>query len=53
MPLVSPIRFNPLLDGRQSDRAMLVRRGVQRLLSDLAANVLPELCLASGRRAAA
>ena len=51
MPLVSPIRFNPLVDNRQSDRAMLVRRGVQRLLSDLGANMLPELCLASGRRA--
>ncbi len=30
---------------------MLVRRGVQRLLSQMGAHVLPELSLASGRRA--
>ena len=29
----------------------MVRRGVQRLLTSLGAHVLPELCLASGRRA--
>lgn len=51
MPFVSPILSNPLIDGRQSARAMLVRRGVQRLLTDMRAHVLPELCLASGRRA--
>lgn len=51
MPLISPIPVNPLADGRQSDRAMLVRRGVQRLLTAMGAHVLPELCLASGRRA--
>lgn len=51
MPLVSPILNNPLVDGRQSDRAMLVRRGVQRLLAEMGAHVLPELCLATGRRA--
>ena len=31
MPIVSPFATNPLADGRQSDRAMLVSRGVQRL----------------------
>jgi len=51
MPLVSPIFTNPLADGRQSEWAMVVRRGVQRLLSDMGAHVLPELSLASGRRA--
>ncbi|MCO5063730.1 MAG: MmcB family DNA repair protein [Rhizobiaceae bacterium] len=51
MPIVSPIASNPLADGRQSERAMLVRRGVQRLLTDMGMHVLPELCLASGRRA--
>lgn len=51
MPFVSPILANPLIDGRQSERAMLVRRGVQRLLTEMRAHVLPELCLASGRRA--
>ena len=39
------------IDGRQSDRAMLVRRGVQILLNDMRFAVLPELALANGRRA--
>ena len=51
MPIVSPILQNPLADGRQSERAMVVRRGVQRLMRDLGAHVLPELSLATGRRA--
>ena len=51
MPIVSPILQNPLVDRRQSERAMLVRRGVQRLLTEMGAHVLPELCLATGRRA--
>jgi hypothetical protein len=51
MPIISPIPLNPLIDGRQSERAMLVRRGVQRLLREMGAHVLPELSLATGRRA--
>jgi hypothetical protein len=51
MPLVSPLASNPLLDGRQSERAMIIRRGVQRMLLAMGAHVLPELSLASGRRA--
>ena len=51
MPIVSPILQNPLVDGRQSERAMVVRRGVQGLLSQMGAHVLPELSLATGRRA--
>lgn len=51
MPFVSPILSNPLADGRQSERAMVIRRGVQRLLSQMGAHVLPELSLATGRRA--
>ncbi|MDN2565307.1 MmcB family DNA repair protein [Aquibium sp. A9E412] len=51
MPIVSPIPANPLVDGRQSERALMVRRGVQRLLGEMGAAVLPELSLASGRRA--
>jgi hypothetical protein len=51
MPIVSPIPINPLIDGRQSERAMIIRRGVQRLLAEMGAHVLPELSLASGRRA--
>ena len=51
MPIISPIPRNPLVDGRQSQRAMLVRRGVQRLLAEMGAHVMPELSLATGRRA--
>ncbi len=52
MPIVSPIKPpNPLVDGRQSERAMLVRRGVQRLFREMGATLLPELCLVTGRRA--
>ena len=51
MPIVSPFASNPLADGRQSDRALLVRRGVQRLLAETGAVTLPELSLKTGRRA--
>jgi hypothetical protein len=51
MPIVSPVLQNPLIDGRQSERAMLVRRGVQRLLMEMGAHAMPELSLATGRRA--
>ena len=51
MPIVSPIPLNPLADGRQSERAMVIRRGVQRLLTQMGAAVLPEMSLATGRRA--
>src|SRR5690606_8425012 len=42
---------NPLADGRQSERALIIRKGVQRLLQQMGAVALPELPLASGRRA--
>ncbi|MCM2476724.1 MmcB family DNA repair protein [Rhizobium sp. CG5] len=51
MTILSIAAKNPLIDGRQSDRAMLVRRGVQILLNDMRHAILPELPLASGRRA--
>ena len=51
MALISHPLPNPLSDGRQSDRALLVRRGVQRLFMDMKAVMLPELTLVSGRRA--
>lgn len=56
MPLVSPhfanpLAANPLVDRRQSDRALAVRRGVQRLFSEAGMHLLPELSLAGGRRA--
>lgn len=49
--IVSVYNNNPLIDGRQSDRAMMVRRGVQILMREMRLSVLPELSLASGRRA--
>lgn len=51
MTIVSIAVNNPLIDGRQSQRALQVRRGVQILLSDMRFAVVPELSLASGRRA--
>ena len=51
MTIVSLHNENPLLDGRQSDRAMMVRRGVQILMREMRLSVLPELPLSSGRRA--
>jgi hypothetical protein len=51
MPIISPQLANPLIDGRQSERALMVRRGVQRLFLQLGHAILPELSLASGRRA--
>ena len=51
MPIVIPNQTHPLSDGRQSDNAMLVRRGVQRLFLEMGLATLPELPLASGRRA--
>ncbi|QPC86276.1 MmcB family DNA repair protein [Mesorhizobium sp. NBSH29] len=51
MPIVSPILNNPIADGRQSERAIVIRRGVQRLMVQMGAHVLPELSLSTGRRA--
>jgi hypothetical protein len=51
MTLISLSGSGPLIDGRQSEAALLVRRGVQRLLEEMRHATLPELPLASGRRA--
>jgi len=51
MPLIDLHARNPLEDGRQSARALRIRRGVQLLLTEMGAAHLPELTLASGRRA--
>jgi hypothetical protein len=51
MAIVSLHNNSPLIDGRQSRRAMLVRRGLQRYLHDLRHAVMPELTLPGGRRA--
>ncbi len=51
MTLLSVSTNNPLIDGRQSDRALMVRRGIQVLLAELRFALLPELTLSNGRRA--
>jgi len=51
MTILSLYNNNPLIDGRQSERAMLVRKGVQLLLHEMRHAVLPEMSLTSGRRA--
>jgi hypothetical protein len=51
MPIIDLHARNPLEDGRQSVRALRIRRGVQLLMSELGAAHVPELTLASGRRA--
>lgn len=51
MPLIDLHARNPLEDRRQSTRALRIRRGVQLLLSEMGATHIPELTLASGRRA--
>lgn len=51
MAIISPFARNPLIDGRQSERAMMIRRGVQRLIIMMGGTSLPEIPLASGRRA--
>lgn len=51
MPIVIPNRSHPLIDGRQSQNAMLVRRGVQRLFMDMGIATMAEIPLVSGRRA--
>lgn len=51
MPIIELGKTNPLEDGRQSLRALTVRRGVQRLLINMGHTMLPEVTLATGRRA--
>jgi len=51
MTILNVVSNNPLIDGRQSARAMMVRKGLQILLHDMRHAVLPELVLTSGRRA--
>ncbi|MEL6818801.1 MAG: MmcB family DNA repair protein [Pseudomonadota bacterium] len=52
MPLVSAApNSHPLIDNRQSDRAMRVRRGAQLMLTEMGFAALAELSLANGRRA--
>ena len=51
MPIVQLAVSNPFVDGRQSDRAMEIRTGAERYFADNGWATLPELTLASGRRA--
>lgn len=51
MPIINLHKEHPLDDGRQSEKALLVRHGVQRLFLRLGIPVLSELPLADGRRA--
>jgi hypothetical protein len=51
MTIYSPHKLSPLIDGRQSNRAMRVRKGAQLLLHEMRHATIPELTLESGRRA--
>jgi hypothetical protein len=51
MPIIDPLASDPLTDGRQSARALAVRRGVLRLFAAEGIAGIAELPLASGRRA--
>lgn len=51
MPILDFSQSSPLSDGRQSERALSIRRGVVRHFQDLGFAMIAELALASGRRA--
>ena len=51
MPIVSAYPNNPEIDGRQSDLAMQVRRGIIRGLEETQLAFVPEITLKTGRRA--
>ena len=51
MPIMDLNPTNPLVDGRQSARALEIRRGLARHFRDLGVALISELPLASGRRA--
>lgn len=51
MPIIDVTAANPLEDGRQSERALAIRRGVVRLFRQSGIAAVAELPLASGRRA--
>ena len=51
MPVVTIARANPFVDGRQSERAMEVRAGVERHYREQGWATLPEVTLSGGRRA--
>jgi hypothetical protein len=51
MPLISPHSTDPFADGRQSERALAVRRGTVLMLAEMGFAALPEVVLKTGRRA--
>ena len=51
MPIISPHQNDDGFDGRQSEMAMTIRRGVIKGLQESDLAFLPELTLSSGRRA--
>ena len=51
MPIVSLSTENPFVDGRQSQRALTIRTGVERYFAEAGWATLPELTLPTGRRA--
>jgi hypothetical protein len=51
MPILTPHSSDPFADGRQSERALMVRRGVVMMLAAMDHAVLPEVTLKTGRRA--
>ncbi|MEN0040469.1 MAG: MmcB family DNA repair protein [Pseudomonadota bacterium] len=51
MPIVSLAASNPFVDGRQSNRALAVRAGIERYFEQQGHATLPELTLPGGRRA--
>ena len=51
MPIISLDTSNPFVDGRQSERAMTIRTGVERYFVEAGWATLPELTLPTGRRA--
>ncbi|MEQ8655732.1 MAG: MmcB family DNA repair protein [Hyphomicrobiales bacterium] len=50
-PNASPLAESPFTDGRQSDRALAIRRGAARFYAQAGATCLFEASLANGRRA--
>ncbi|MEM7299887.1 MAG: MmcB family DNA repair protein [Pseudomonadota bacterium] len=51
MPIIDPVESDPFTDGRQSDNAMRIRRGLERHFAHHECVFLPELALKTGRRA--
>jgi len=51
MPILTINQENPLKDGRQSERALEIQRGVVRQFQKMGVALISELTLANGRRA--